>query len=219
MSDELRDADGCEDFESLEESGLLDADLDEVKAAEAEAEAEAKAETEAKAEAETEAEPEAGDLIGDDTDDGEPDIIEEDPAEKALAEANDKYLRLFAEFDNFRKRTAKEKSETWADAVAKTVLDLLPAVDSFERAMEAPCTDDAYRAGMEKIYQQMMGILEKLGVAEIPALNEPFDPKVHNAIRQVEDENFGESTVCEVYQKGYKLGDRIIRCAMVSVAN
>lgn len=212
MSDELRDADGCEDFESLEESGLLDADAEAVADADAEAEAAAAA-----ADDTDDAEPE--DMIGDETDDGEPEIIEEDPAQKALAEANDKYLRLFAEFDNFRKRTAKEKSETWSDAVAKTVLELLPALDSFERAMEAPCTDDAYRTGMEKIYQQMMGILEKLGVQEIPALHEPFDPKVHNAIRQVDDENFAENTVCEVYQKGYTLGSRIIRCAMVSVAN
>ena len=126
---------------------------------------------------------------------------------------------MAAEFDNFRKRTAKEKSETYQDAVAKTVLALLPAVDSFERAMEAPCTDEAYRNGMEKIYQQMTSLLQKLGVEEIPAMNESFDPKVHNAIRQVDDENFGESTVCEVYQKGYRLGDRLIRCAMVSVAN
>lgn len=208
MSEELRDADGCEDFESLEESGLSGDQPAETAADESAA---------APDEAFEDALPE--DLIGDDTDDSEPEIVEEDPVQKALEEANDKYLRLFAEFDNFRKRTAKEKSETWSDAVAKTVLELLPAVDSFERAMEAPCTDEAYRAGMEKIYQQMIGILQKLGVQEIPALNETFDPKVHNAIRQVEDENFGESTVCEVYQKGYTLGSRIIRCAMVSVAN
>ncbi len=192
--DEIRDADGCEDYESLEESGLH--------------------------EDETAEQAPDEDICGDETDDGEPDIVEEpDAAEQALQAANDKYMRLFAEFDNFRKRTAKEKSETYQDAVAKTVLELLPAVDSFERAMESPCTDDAYRNGMEKIYQQMTGILQKLGIEEIPAMNEPFDPKVHNAIRQVEDENFGESTVCEVYQKGYRLGDRIIRCAMVSVAN
>ena len=192
--DEIRDADGCEDYESLEESGLH--------------------------EDETALPEEEPDICGDDTDDGEPEIVEEpDAAEKALQAANEKYMRLFAEFDNFRKRTAKEKSETYQDAVAKTVLALLPAVDSFERAMEAPCTDDAYRSGMEKIYQQMTSILSKLGVEEIPALNEPFDPKVHNAIRQIEDENFGESTVCQVYQKGYRLGDRIVRCAMVSVAN
>ena len=195
MTDEIRDADGCEDFESLEESGLHEEPADEPETEEEE-------------------------MPGEETDDGEPDIVDEaDAFEKALQEANDKYMRLFAEFDNFRKRTAKEKSETYQDAVAKTVLELLPAVDSFERAMEAPCTDEAYRSGMEKIYQQMTACLAKLGVEEIPSLNEPFDPKVHNAIRQVEDENFGESTVCEVYQKGYRLGDRIIRCAMVSVAN
>ncbi|MBQ6040434.1 MAG: nucleotide exchange factor GrpE [Oscillospiraceae bacterium] len=199
MTDEIRDADGCEDFESLEESGLH----------------EAEEETAEAAETEVLTDEEAAKLSGA----AEEAAEEIDAAEKALLEANDKYMRLFAEFDNFRKRTAKEKSETYQDAVAKTVLELLPAVDSFERAMEAPCTDEAYRSGMEKIYQQMTSILGKLGVEEIPSLNEPFDPKVHNAIRQVEDENFGESTVCEVYQKGYRLGDRIIRCAMVSVAN
>ena len=195
--DEIRDADGCEDYESLEESGLHEQD------------AEA---------ADTGFTEEEEDLFGE-TDDGEPEIIETDPLETALQEEKDKYMRLFAEFDNYRKRTAKEKSETYLDAVAKTVSELLPAIDSFDRAMESPCTDDAYRAGMEKIYQQMTGILAKLGVEEIPALNETFDPKVHNAIRQVEDKNFGESTVCEVYQKGYRIGERIIRCAMVSVAN
>ncbi len=201
MTDEfdVRDADGCEDYESMEESGLH-------------------TDTEETAQEDTAADEEAEELFSE-TDDGEPDIIEEDPAQKALQEANDKYMRLFAEFDNYRKRTAKEKSETYQDAVAKTMLEILPAIDSFERAMEAPCSDEAYRSGMEKIYNQLTTLLGKLGLEEIPALNEPFDPKVHNAIRQVEDENFGESTVCEVYQKGYRLGDRIVRCAMVSVAN
>lgn len=189
MTDEIRDADGCEDFESLEESGLHETE-------------------------EAEIEEEAAEVTVEDA-------VEEaeDAAAAALADANDKYMRLFAEFDNFRKRTAREKAETYQDAVAKTVLELLPAVDSFGRAMESPCTDEAYKSGMEKIYVQLEGLLKKLGVEEIPALNEPFDPKVHNAIRQIEDENFGENTVCEVYQKGYRLGDRIIRCAMVSVAN
>lgn len=195
MTDEIRDADGCEACESVEENGLPEEETESAFFSDEE-------------------EPFS------ETDDGEPDIIEEpDTAEQALQAANEKYMRLFAEFDNFRKRTAKEKSETYQDAVAKTVLALLPAVDSFERAMEAPCTDEAYRNGMEKIYQQMTSLLQKLGVEEIPAMNESFDPKVHNAIRQVDDENFGESTVCEVYQKGYRLGDRLIRCAMVSVAN
>lgn len=191
MNDELRDADGCEDYESQEESGMLDEET---------------AEDEIPAGGEDEIPEEIADE-------------DEDPAQKALSEANDKYMRLFAEFDNFRKRTAREKSETYQDAVAKTVLELLPAIDSYERAMESPCSDEAYRTGMEKIYQQFTAILTKLGVTEIPAMNEAFDPKVHNAIRQVEDENFGESTVCEVYQKGYMLGSRLIRCAVVSVAN
>lgn len=153
------------------------------------------------------------------TDDGEIDIIELTPEQKALQEANDKYMRLFAEFDNYRKRTAKEKTESYQDAVAKTVLELLPVVDNFERAMAVASADEAFKSGMEKIYQQLCETLKKLGVAEIPAMGEPFDPKVHNAIRQIEDEAFGENTVCEVYQKGYRLGDRIIRHAMVSVAN
>ena len=193
MTSELRDADGCEDFESLEESGLHE----EKSAAEA-----------------------ADGESAEDTVTVEDPVEEaEDAAAAALAEAKDKYMRLFAEFDNYRKRTAREKAETYQDAVSKTVLELLPAIDSFGRAMEAPCTDEAYKSGMEKIYQQLDSLLKKLGIEEIPALNEPFDPKVHNAIRQVEDENFGENTVCEVYQKGYKLGDRIVRCAMVAVAN
>ena len=110
--DEIRDADGCEDYESLEESGLHDA-----------------AENDTAEEAADTAEAEEDELFGE-TDDGEPDIIEEDPLEKALQEQKDKYMRLFAEFDNFRKRTAKEKSETYLDAVAKTVAELLPAIDS-----------------------------------------------------------------------------------------
>ena len=199
MADEfdVRDADGCEDFESLEEAGLHDDTAPEL----------------------TEEELAAEEMFSE-TDDGEPEIAEEaDAAAAALAAEKEKYLRLFAEFDNYRKRTAKEKAETYMDAVTKTVQELLPALDSFDRALESPCADEAYKAGMEKIHQQLTGILTKLGVEEIPALNEPFDPKVHNAIRQVEDENFGESTVCEVYQKGYRIGERIVRCAMVSVAN
>lgn len=153
------------------------------------------------------------------TDDGEPEIVELTPEQQAMQEANDKYMRLFAEFDNYRKRTAKEKTESYQDAVAKTVLELLPVVDNFERAMAVASADEAFKNGMEKIYQQLCETLKKLGVAEIPSMGEPFDPKVHNAIRQIEDESFGENTVCEVYQKGYRLGDRIIRHAMVSVAN
>lgn len=137
-----------------------------------------------------------------------------------LAEQKEQYLRLFAEFDNFRKRTAKEKLETYGDATAKTVEQLLPVVDNFERAIDAPCTDAQYKEGMEMIFSQLKATLEKLGVTEIEALGAEFDPNIHQAIKQAEaDEEFAENTVCEVFQKGYKLRERLIRPAMVAVAN
>ena len=141
-----------------------------------------------------------------------------DPAEALQAE-QDKDLRLYADFDNFRKRTAKEKAETYAIATAAAIEALLPAIDSFGLGLNVPCADAAYKQGMEKIYTQLSEALKKLGITEIEAMGAPFDPNFHNAIKQVEDENFGESTVCEVYQKGYVLGSRVIRHAMVAVAN
>ncbi len=137
-----------------------------------------------------------------------------------LAEQKEQYLRLFAEFDNFRKRTAKEKMETYGDATAKTVEQLLPVVDNFERAIDAPCTDAQYKEGMVMIFNQLRTFLDKLGVTEIEALGAEFDPTIHQAIKQAEaNEEFPENTVCEVFQKGYKLRERLIRPAMVAVAN
>lgn len=142
------------------------------------------------------------------------------PDGDALLKAEqEKYLRLYAEFDNFRKRTAKEKSETYAIATAAAVEALLPAVDTFALALAAECKDEAYKEGITKIYQQLTDSLAKLGVTEIPAEGEPFNPQFHNAIKQVEDENFGEGMVCQVFQKGYMLGSRVVRHAMVAVAN
>ncbi len=151
--------------------------------------------------------------------------VEEEPAADdalaaELAEQKEQYLRLFAEFDNFRKRTAKEKLETYGDATAKTVEQLLPVVDNFERAIDAPCTDAQYKEGMVMIFNQLRTCLEKLGVEEIEALGAEFDPNIHQAIKQAEaDEEYPENTVCEVFQKGYKLKERLIRPAMVAVAN
>lgn len=139
--------------------------------------------------------------------------------EAVLAEEKDKYLRLFAEYDNYRKRTSKEKIETYGNATADAVAEILPALDNFERALNAETTDEAYKSGIQMIFNQLNEIIKKLGVTEIEALNQPFDPKIHMAIKQVEDENFGENTVCEVFQKGYMLGNRIVRLAMVAVAN
>ncbi len=137
--------------------------------------------------------------------------------EEQLKAEKDKYMRLFAEFDNFRKRTSKEKTEAYGDATAKTISELLPAIDNFDRALDTPCSDENFKKGIEMIFNQMNDILTKIGVTEIDALNKPFDPNLHNAIKQVENEELESDTVCEVFQKGYKLGDRIIRHSMVSV--
>lgn len=139
--------------------------------------------------------------------------------EKQLGAEKDKYLRVAAEYDNFRKRSVNDRLNAVADAQAKVITEILSVIDNFERAMDAECSDDNYKKGVEMIFKQYTGILDKLGVTEIKALGEPFDPNIHHAVNQVEDENFGENTVCQVFQKGYKLGDKVIRCAMVVVAN
>lgn len=139
--------------------------------------------------------------------------------EESAAADKDKYLRLLAEYDNFRKRSIKEKLDASADATAKAALEVISVIDNFERAMAAECSDEGYKKGVEMIYGQFTEVVKKLGVEEIEALGKEFDPNLHNAVSQVEDENFGENTVSQVYQKGYKLGDKVIRCAMVVVAN
>lgn len=139
--------------------------------------------------------------------------------EGQLDEANDKYLRLCAEYDNYRKRTTKEKTEAYGDATAKCIEDILPVLDSFERALEAECTDESYKNGMQMIYNQFIENLKKIGVTDMEALGKEFDPNIHNAIKTEEKEGFEENTVCEVFQKGYMLGDRVVRHAVVAVAN
>jgi len=139
--------------------------------------------------------------------------------ESDLKSEKDKYLRLFAEYDNYRKRTSKEKMESYGDATAKTISEILPIIDNFERAIEVPCSDENYQKGIEMIFSQLMDIIKKIGVQEIESLNKPFDPSLHNAIKQVENEELESNIVCDVFQKGYKLGDRVIRHAMVSVNN
>ena len=139
--------------------------------------------------------------------------------EKQLSDEKDKYLRVVAEYDNFRKRSVNDRLNAVTDAQARVITEILSVIDNFERAMNAECTDENYKKGVEMIFSQYNAILTKLGVTEIEALNCPFDPNVHHAVNQVEDENFGENTVCQVFQKGYRLGDKVIRCAMVAVAN
>lgn len=168
----------------------------------------------------------AEEIIEDEAQEAPEELTEEESPEdkiKALEEAaaadKDKYLRLLAEYDNFRKRSIQEKLNAFSDATAKAALEVISVIDNFERAMAADCTDENYKKGVEMIYGQFTEVIKKLGVEEIEALGKEFDPNLHNAVSQVEDENFGENTVSQVYQKGYKLGDKVIRCAMVVVAN
>ena len=138
---------------------------------------------------------------------------------KSLADEQDKYLRLAAEYDNYRKRTAKEKESLYGDAKADTVKPFLEVLDNLERGLAQFEEGDPHRQGMEMICKQFMTVLEKLGVQQIEALGQPFDPARHNAVMHVEDESAGENTVVEVFQQGYALGDKILRFAMVKVAN
>ena len=148
---------------------------------------------------------------------------EEEIAEltKKLSEADDKYIRLYAEYDNFRKRSQKEKEGTYADAYIDALTQILPILDNLERAA-AYGGDDAEHPlakGLELTLKSFYETLEKMGVSEIPALGEKFDPNVHNAVMHVDDESFGENEVIEVFMKGYAKGDKVLRYSMVKVAN
>ena len=138
---------------------------------------------------------------------------------KLLSDGNDKYLRLAAEYDNYRKRTAKEKESIYSDAKLDTVKPFLDVADNLDRAVSQFEEGDPHRQGVELICKQFEEVLTKLNVAEIPALGEKFDPEKHNAVMHTEDETAAENTVVEVFQKGYTLGDKILRFAMVKVAN
>ncbi len=140
-------------------------------------------------------------------------------SEKALAEKDKQYQYLAAEYDNFRRRSAKEKTDAYSNAKADAALAFLPVFDNLQRALAAPCTDEAYAKGVEMTMTQLRQVLEKLGITEIDALNQPFDPNLHNAVMHVDDDSVGESTVVEVFQSGFKMGDKVIRFAMVKVAN
>ncbi len=139
--------------------------------------------------------------------------------EKQLAEQKDMYLRLAAEFDNYKKRTKREAEALGAFSRAEVVKGLLPALDNFMRVKSADGNSDEFKKGVELSIKSFTDALEKLGVEEIDCENAVFDPEMHYAVAQIEDENLGENTVAQVMQKGYKIGDKVIRHAMVSVAN
>ena len=139
--------------------------------------------------------------------------------EEEKAAMNDRYLRICAEYDNFRKRSQKEKDSLYRDIKGNTVTQFLPVYDNLERALKQKTEDEAYRKGVEMIMTQFCTTLEKLGVTPIECLGEKFDPTMHNAVMHVDDEEKGENEIVEVFQKGFKLGDKVIRFAMVKVAN
>ena len=145
-----------------------------------------------------------------------------DPAAEAaakLAEQEDKFLRLAAEYDNFRKRTAKEREALWTDVKANTAAAFLPVYDNLERAIKQETADEAYKKGVEMTMNQLKEVFTSLGIEEIPALGQTFDPNLHNAVMHIDDENFGENEIAEVFQAGFRCGEKVIRFSMVKVAN
>lgn len=140
-------------------------------------------------------------------------------AAKQLEAVKEQFVRLTAEYENYRKRTAKEKSGLYQDAKADTIKEFLAVYDNLERAAAAGGEDSPHKKGLEMIFQQYKDILAKLGVTEIEALGAPFDPEKHNAVMHIDDENLGENVVSQVFQAGFALGDKVIRHAIVQVAN
>ncbi len=139
---------------------------------------------------------------------------------KQLDEEKDRYLRLMAEYDNYKKRTQREKTQIYSDAKADTLTAFLPMIDNLKRAAASPTSDgEGMKKGVEMILTQAAEILKNCGIEEIEALGQPFDPTVHNAVLHVDDEAYGEQEVVEVFETGYRIGDKVIRHAMVKVAN
>ena len=153
--------------------------------------------------------------------------------EESLSEADEKYsslftqyeelknqtLRVMAEYDNFRKRSQRERELLFGEIKAETIGEFLPIFDNLDRALRTETSDEAYKKGVELTMRQLRDIFEKLGVEEIKAEGEPFDPAFHNAVMHIEDESLGKNVIAEVFQPGFKMGDRIIRFSMVKVAN
>lgn len=159
-------------------------------------------------------------------------VVEEAPAPEAetapdpteelktqLAAKEDQFLRLAAEYDNFRRRSAKEKTEAYSKAKADAALAFLPVYDNLERALKQGSEDEAFLKGVEMTMTQLVNVLDSLGIKAIEAEGKPFDPNFHNAVMHIKDETLGENVVAQVFQTGFIMGDKVIRFAMVQVAN
>ena len=146
-------------------------------------------------------------------------VPEVNPWEEKFNALTDTHLRLAAEFDNFRKRTVKEKEAAYGHGKADAVEKLLPVYDNLERALNQPTEDAAYKKGVEMTMNELVKIFTNLGVEIFGNVGEEFDPTLHNAVMHTEDESFGENTISMVFQKGFKVGEKVVRFAMVQVAN
>ncbi len=148
-----------------------------------------------------------------------PEVPEVDPWEEKYNAEHDAYLRLAADYDNFRKRSLKEKDQSYGNGKADAVEKLLPVYDNLERALNQPTEDEAYKKGVEMTMTQLVGIFTGLGVEIFGEAGDTFDPNIHNAVMHTEEEGVAENTITQVFQKGFKLGEKIVRFAMVQVAN
>ncbi len=146
-------------------------------------------------------------------------ISEAEQLRQELAEEKDRYLRLAAEYDNFRKRSQKERESLYTDLRAETVGKFLPVYDNLERALNQPTADEAYKKGVEMTMNGLVEIMQKLGVTAFGETGEVFDPSRHNAVMHIEDESLDENVIVEVFQKGFLIEDKVVRFAMVKVAN
>lgn len=148
------------------------------------------------------------------------DANEENPLEKELKDVKEQLLRVTAEYANFRKRSEKEKNESFSFATAKTVGEILPAIDNLERALSNEHEDyEAMKKGVQMTYDGIMGALEKLGVTAYGEKGDAFDPQYHNAVMHIEDDELDANVIVDVFQRGYKINDKVVRPAMVKTAN
>ena len=136
-----------------------------------------------------------------------------------LEDVKDRHTRLIAEFDNLKKRSAKEREGLYNSIIGDIVSSLLPVIDNLEKATEAESKDEEYKKGIELVLKQFKDVLNANGVKEIEAVGQPFDPELHEAVSMIQDENFGEKVVAQEYRKGYMIGNKVIRHSMVVVAN
>ena len=162
-------------------------------------------------------EPEVVEEVVEETEATEPSELEK--VQEELSAEHNRYLLLAAEYDNFRKRSQKEKDGIYQEAVADTAKKFLPVYANLLRASQNATTDEAYKKGVEMTLAELVKIMAGMNITPFGAVGDPFDPNRHNAVMHTEDESFGENTICEVFQTGFALGEKIIRFAMVKVAN